>query len=96
MHPEAAGLLPIGFGDGGGVVHHVAPSPSCSRRPGYTNSGAMTSKGQESIFSGYANFPLAFGSLVGGPIGALIINEMMARRAALSPVGFAKRRGLAG
>jgi len=47
----------------------------------YEYVGAMAPKGQEGLFLGYANLPLAFGSLAGGPVGALIFNEVMARGA---------------
>jgi dipeptide/tripeptide permease len=49
--------------------------------------GAMAPKGQEGLFLGYANLPLAFGSLAGGPVGALIFNEVMARGATRRPDG---------
>jgi proton-dependent oligopeptide transporter, POT family len=48
----------------------------------YEYVGAMAPKGQEGLFLGYANLPLAFGSLAGGPLGAIIFNEVMARGAA--------------
>ncbi len=47
----------------------------------YEYVGAMAPKGQEGLFLGYANLPLAFGSLAGGPVGALIFNEVMAKHA---------------
>lgn len=53
----------------------------------YEYVGAMAPKGQEGLFLGYANLPLAFGSLAGGPVGALIFNEIMARGAARRPDG---------
>ncbi len=53
----------------------------------YEYIGAMAPKGQEGLFSGYANLPLAVGSLVGGPVGALIFNEVMARGAVKRPDG---------
>jgi dipeptide/tripeptide permease len=43
--------------------------------------GALAPKGQEGLFLGYANLPMAIGSLVGGPVGALIFNDVMARGA---------------
>jgi dipeptide/tripeptide permease len=49
--------------------------------------GAMAPKGQEGLFLGYANLPLAFGSLAGGPVGALIFNEVMAHGATRRPDG---------
>jgi proton-dependent oligopeptide transporter, POT family len=53
----------------------------------YEYVGAMAPKGQEGLFLGYANLPLAFGSLAGGPIGALIFNDVMARDAVKRPDG---------
>ena len=43
----------------------------------YEYIGALAPKGQEGLFLGYANLPMAIGSLVGGPVGALIFNEVM-------------------
>ena len=53
----------------------------------YEYVGALAPKGQEGLFLGYANLPLAFGSLLGGPVGALIFNEVMARGATRRPDG---------
>jgi dipeptide/tripeptide permease len=53
----------------------------------YEYVGALAPRGQESLFLGYANLPLAFGSLAGGPVGALIFNEVMARGATRRPDG---------
>ncbi|HYK91212.1 MAG TPA: MFS transporter [Acidobacteriota bacterium] len=53
----------------------------------YEYVGAMAPKGQEGLFLGYANLPLAFGSLAGGPLGAFIFNEVMARGASRRPDG---------
>ncbi len=53
----------------------------------YEYVGAMAPKGQEGLFLGYANLPLAFGSLVGGPLGAVIFNKVMARGATKRPDG---------
>lgn len=47
----------------------------------YEYVGAMAPKGQEGLFLGYANLPLALGSFAGGPLGAVIFNEVMARGA---------------
>jgi dipeptide/tripeptide permease len=47
----------------------------------YEYVGAMAPKGQEGLFLGYANLPLAFGALAGGPVGALIFNEVMIKGA---------------
>ena len=43
--------------------------------------GALAPKGQEGLFLGYANLPIAIGALVGGPVGAFLFNEVMARDA---------------
>jgi proton-dependent oligopeptide transporter, POT family len=43
--------------------------------------GALAPKGQEGLFLGYANLPMAIGSLLGGPVGAVIFNEVMCRDA---------------
>jgi dipeptide/tripeptide permease len=53
----------------------------------YEYVGAMAPKGQEGLFLGYANLPLAFGSLLGGPVGAFIFNEVMAKGATRRPDG---------
>jgi proton-dependent oligopeptide transporter, POT family len=41
--------------------------------------GALAPKGQEGLFLGYANLPMALGSLAGGPVGAWIFNGVMCR-----------------
>jgi len=53
----------------------------------YEYVGAMAPKGQEGLFLGYANLPLALGSFVGGPLGAVIFNEVMSRGATKRPDG---------
>ncbi len=45
----------------------------------YEYIGALAPKGQEGLFLGYANLPMAIGSLVGGPVGAAIFNEVMCK-----------------
>jgi dipeptide/tripeptide permease len=47
----------------------------------YEYIGALAPKGQEGLFLGYANLPMAIGALVGGPAGAAIFNEIMAKNA---------------
>jgi len=44
--------------------------------------GALAPKGQEGLFLGYANIPLAIGALIGGPAGAFIFHEIMCKDAA--------------
>ncbi|HEY3382456.1 MAG TPA: MFS transporter [Vicinamibacterales bacterium] len=47
----------------------------------YEYIGALAPKGEEGLFLGYANLPLALGALFGGPVGAYIFNEIMAKGA---------------
>ena len=42
--------------------------------------GALAPKGQEGLFLGYANLPMALGALAGNPIGAVIFNEIMCNK----------------
>ncbi len=44
----------------------------------YEYVGALAPKGQEGLFLGYANLPLAIGSFTGGLVGPVIFNEVMA------------------
>jgi POT family proton-dependent oligopeptide transporter len=43
--------------------------------------GALAPKGQEGLFLGYANLPMALGAIAGNPIGAVIFNEIMCHKA---------------
>jgi dipeptide/tripeptide permease len=47
----------------------------------YEYIGALAPKGQEGLFLGYANLPLALGAMLGGPVGAYIFNDVMAKGA---------------
>jgi proton-dependent oligopeptide transporter, POT family len=47
----------------------------------YEYIGSLAPKGQEGLFLGYANLPLALGALTGGPAGAFIFNDIMAKGA---------------
>jgi len=47
----------------------------------YEYIGALAPKGQEGLFLGYANLPVAIGSLISGPVGAVIFNEIMCHNA---------------
>jgi dipeptide/tripeptide permease len=49
--------------------------------------GALAPKGQEGLFLGYANLPMAIGSILGGPVGALVFNEIMCHGATRRPNG---------
>jgi dipeptide/tripeptide permease len=53
----------------------------------YEYIGSLAPKGQEGLFLGYANLPLALGSLAGGPAGAIIFNDIMASGATTRPDG---------
>lgn len=53
----------------------------------YEYIGALAPKGQEGLFLGYSNLPVAIGALVGGPAGAVIFNEIMCRGAVTLPNG---------
>lgn len=47
----------------------------------YEYIGSLAPKGQEGLFLGYANLPMAIGALVGNPVGAVLFNEVMCRNA---------------
>ncbi|HQU32879.1 MAG TPA: hypothetical protein PLB88_01055 [Thermoanaerobaculaceae bacterium] len=53
----------------------------------YEYIGALAPKGQEGLFLGYANLPLALGAILGGPVGAFIFNGIMAKGATKRPDG---------
>ena len=53
----------------------------------YEYIGALAPRGQEGLFLGYASLPVAVGSLTGGPVGAFIFNEVMAKDAVTRPDG---------
>ncbi len=53
----------------------------------YEYIGALAPKGQEGLFLGYASLPVAVGSLTGGPVGAFIFNEIMAKNATVRADG---------
>jgi proton-dependent oligopeptide transporter, POT family len=47
--------------------------------------GALAPKGQEGLFLGYVNLPMAIGSFLGGYVGAWIFNDVMCKGAATLP-----------
>ncbi|MDP2876815.1 MAG: MFS transporter, partial [Holophaga sp.] len=53
----------------------------------YEYIGSFAPKGQEGLFQGYAQLPMAIGVIVGGPVGALIFNEVMCHKATTLPSG---------
>ncbi len=82
-----AGLLPLGS------FLMVSSFAMCAFAELFTSPrmyeyvGALAPRGQEGLFLGYANLPLALGSLTGGPVGALIFNEIMVRGGTRRPDG---------
>ena len=56
----------------------------------YEYIGSLAPKGQEGLFLGYAQIPMAIGSLVGGPAGAYVFNDIMCRGAVKLPGGLLK------
>jgi len=53
----------------------------------YEYIGSLAPKGQEGLFLGYANLPLALGALVSGFAGAFLFNGIMAKGATTRPDG---------
>ncbi len=53
----------------------------------YEYIGALAPKGQEGLFLGYANLPIALGALLSGPLGAFVFNEVMVKGATKRPDG---------
>ena len=53
----------------------------------YEYIGALAPKGQEGLFLGYASLPTALGALAGGPVGAFLFNNVMAKDAVTRPDG---------
>jgi hypothetical protein len=43
----------------------------------YEYIGALAPKGQEGLFLGYANLPLALGAMISGPVGPFIFEKVM-------------------
>ena len=53
----------------------------------YEYIGSLAPRGQEGLFLGYANLPMAIGSLVGGPAGAWLFHRVMCAGALRQPNG---------
>lgn len=49
--------------------------------------GALSRRGQEGLFLGYANLPIAIGALLSGPVGPWIFDRIMCRDAVVRPDG---------
>jgi dipeptide/tripeptide permease len=56
----------------------------------YEYIGSLAPKGQEGLFLGYSNLPMAIGSLVGGPAGAWLFNKVMCAGAVKQADGLLK------
>ncbi len=56
----------------------------------YEYIGSLAPKGEEGLYLGYANLPMAIGSLVGGPVGAWLFNRVMCAGAERLPSGLLK------
>lgn len=56
----------------------------------YEYIGALAPKGQEGLFLGYANLPVAIGALIGGPAGAYIFNGIMCKNSVKLESGLLK------
>ena len=53
----------------------------------YEYIGALAPKGKEGLFLGYANLPMAIGSLAGGPVGVLIFSKIMCKNSVTNADG---------
>jgi dipeptide/tripeptide permease len=51
----------------------------------YEYIASLAPKGQEGLFQGYSNLPMALGSIAGGFIGAWLFNEVMCKNAVELP-----------
>ena len=56
----------------------------------YEYIGSLAPKGEEGLYLGYSNLPMAIGSLVGGPVGAWLFNRVMCAGAEKLPSGLLK------
>lgn len=78
---EALGLIPLGSLFIVLTVAMIAFGELFASSRLYEYIGSLAPKGQEGLFLGYANLPMAIGSLVGGPVGAWLFNGIMCRGA---------------
>ena len=81
VRAELFDLLPLGSAFIVLTVALIAFGELFTSARTYEYIGALAPKGQEGLFLGYANLPTAIGSLLGGPVGALIFNKIMCRNA---------------
>ena len=84
---EVLDLLPIGALFITLTVAMIAFGELFTSARTYEYIGALAPKGQEGLFLGYANLPMAIGSLIGGPAGAAIFNEIMCRNSTVMENG---------
>jgi dipeptide/tripeptide permease len=73
--------LPFGTVMGIATVGLIAFGELFTAPRSYEYIGALAPKGQEGLFLGYANLPVAIGALVSGWGGAVIFNEIMCHNA---------------
>jgi len=83
----AAGAIPIGSVFIVSTVALIAFGELFTSARTYEYIGGLAPKGQEGLFLGYANLPMAIGSLTGGPVGAWIFNEVMCKGAVKNEQG---------
>lgn len=81
VYRDFGGLLPIGSFFVVLTVAMIAFGELFASARTYEYIGALAPKGQEGLFLGYANLPMAIGALLGGPVGAAIFNEIMCKNA---------------
>jgi len=86
-YPSIGGLLPLGAAFITLTVALIAFGELFTSARTYEYIGALAPKGEEGLFLGYANLPMAIGSFFGGPVGALIFNEVICRGATKRPDG---------
>jgi dipeptide/tripeptide permease len=81
VRAQALGLIPLGSMFIVLTVAMIAFGELFASSRLYEYIGSLAPKGQEGLFLGYANLPMAIGSLVGGPVGAWLFNKIMCRNA---------------
>jgi proton-dependent oligopeptide transporter, POT family len=82
-----AGILPLGSLFVVLTVALIAFGELFAQARTYEYIGSLAPKGQEGLFLGYVSLPMAIGALTGGPVGALIFNEIMCKGAVKLPSG---------
>ncbi|HEY3353138.1 MAG TPA: MFS transporter [Polyangia bacterium] len=87
LHASFADLLPLGSLFIVLTIAAAAFGELFASARVYEYIGALAPKGQEGLFLGYANLPMALGALIGGPVGAAIFNEVMCKGATKLPSG---------